>query len=108
LAEFERVCSVADVPSGEKRFFKIKKKEIAIVNVEGSFYAIQNQCTHEQGDLSSGTLSDYVLKCPEHGAEFDVRSGRVLLGPDESDPSSIEPATRYETSVRGDEVFVRL
>lgn len=106
LVGYERVCATAEVPAGGKKYFNIKGKEIVIVNVDGKFYAIHNWCTHEQGDLSAGTLKGNVLKCPEHGAEFDVTNGKVLLGPDDGDPASIEHATGYETSVRGDEVYV--
>jgi nitrite reductase/ring-hydroxylating ferredoxin subunit len=107
LAGYEKVCSTAEVPTGEKKYFNVKGKEIVLINVEGKFYAIHNWCSHEQGDLSAGTLKGYVLKCPEHGAEFDVRSGKVLLGPDDGDPSSIEHASAFETSVRGDDVYVK-
>ncbi len=92
---------------GGKKYFNVNGKEIVLINVEGNFYAIYNWCTHAQGDLSAGTLKEYLLTCPEHGAEFDVRSGKVLLGPDDGDPSSIEQAPSYETSVRGDDVYVK-
>jgi nitrite reductase/ring-hydroxylating ferredoxin subunit len=87
-------------------YLNAKGKEIAPINVDGRFYAINNWCTHEQGDLSARTLKGHVLKCPEHGAEFDATSGKVLSGPDDSDPSSIEHASVCETSVRGDGVYV--
>jgi nitrite reductase/ring-hydroxylating ferredoxin subunit len=98
---------MAEVPSGEKKYFNIRGKEIVLINLDGKFYALHNWCTHEQGDLSAGTLKGKVLKCPEHGAEFDVTSGKVLLGPDDGDPSSIEHEKSYETSVSGGDVFVR-
>ena len=105
---YERVCKTEDIPNGGKKYFNIRGKEIVLINVGGRFYALHNWCTHEQGDLSAGTLTGKVLKCPEHGAEFDVTSGRVLLGPDDGEPSSIESATIFETSVSGGDVYVRL
>jgi nitrite reductase/ring-hydroxylating ferredoxin subunit len=106
LAKFERVCSVGDVPRGGKKYFNIKGKEFVLVNVEGRFFAVHNWCSHEQGNLSEGTLKGYSIVCPDHGSEFDVRSGSVLVGPDGDDPSSIEPISRFETQVQGEDVLV--
>jgi nitrite reductase/ring-hydroxylating ferredoxin subunit len=108
LAAPERVCGTAEVQTGGKKYFNVKGKDIVLVNVDRKFHAIDNWCTHEQGGLSAGALRGNVLKCPEHGAEFDVTSGKVLLGPYDGDPSSIKRTSAYETSVRGDDVYVRL
>lgn len=105
--EFERVCAKAEVPPGTKKSFRVNGKDIVLINVGGYYFALQNLCTHEEGDLSVGELKGYTLKCPEHGAEFDVRSGAVLMGPDGDEPSSIAAASRFETSVRGDDVYIR-
>ena len=106
-AGLEKICTVKDVPKGGKKYFNVKGREIVILNAEGGFYAIHNWRTHEQGDLSDGTLRGYTLKCPEHGAEFDVKTGKVLLGPDDGDPSSIEPIGRYMTVIQGEDVLVQ-
>lgn len=108
MASVERLCSKDEVPPGSMKYFKVKGNEIVLANAEGSFYALQNWCTHEQGDLSAGTLKGHTLKCPEHGAEFDVRSGKVLLGPDGEDPSTIDADTKFETTVIGNDVYVTL
>jgi 3-phenylpropionate/trans-cinnamate dioxygenase ferredoxin subunit len=63
------------------KIVKIKDKEILIANVDGSFHAIANPCTHRGGDLSKGALIDNVVTCPVHGSRFDVITGKSLSGP---------------------------
>jgi len=59
----------------------VQGKEILIVNVNGSFYAIENACTHEWGALSAGTLEGNVVTCPRHKSKFDVTTGKVVSPP---------------------------
>ena len=56
-------------------------QSIALFNVGGTYYAIENTCTHRGGPLSQGMLSDSVVVCPWHGARFDVKTGAVLGPP---------------------------
>ena len=59
----------------------VQGKEILIANVNGSFYAIGNACTHEWGDLSAGTLEGNFVTCPRHKSKFDVTTGKVVSQP---------------------------
>lgn len=65
-------------------FYDVKKmkitvdnREILLVNVEGSFYAVDNKCTHMGGSLYDGNLDGHSIICPRHGTAFDVRTGKV-------------------------------
>jgi len=54
---------------------------VAVATVEGTAYAFQDQCTHQQCSLSDGFLDEFAIICPCHSSVFDVRTGEVLLGP---------------------------
>ena len=55
---------------------EVGDKQIALFNVDGTFYAIGGTCTHRGGPLAEGSLEGTTLTCPWHGATFDVRTGR--------------------------------
>ena len=65
-------------------------------------YAIDDVCTHDGGPLAEGEFSDGEIRCPRHGARFDVRTGKALSFP------AIEPVATHRTEVRGDDVYVAL
>jgi len=54
---------------------------VAIANVDGTFFAFQDECTHEGCSLAEGYLEGHVVECDCHGGEFDVRTGEPLGGP---------------------------
>ncbi len=101
-----KVCSKSEVPPGALKFVNAGGKDLVIANVDGNFYAMDNWCTHEQGNLSEGELSKNVLTCPEHGAQFDVRTGKVLGGPDGGPADTITPEKAYKVNVQGNDVMV--
>jgi nitrite reductase/ring-hydroxylating ferredoxin subunit len=103
---FVRACSLSEVPPGSVKFVSAGGKDLVISNVDGTFYAMDNWCTHEQGNLSEGQLNGDVLTCPDHGAQFDVKTGQVLGGPDGEDPSSIPAEKAYAVKVDGADVMV--
>jgi len=101
-------CKASEVSPGALKLVHVSDKDVVIANVAGKFYAMENSCTHEQGDLSQGELKKNVVTCPEHGAQFDVTSGRVLLGPDGDSPDSIQPEKAYKVTVQGDDLMIEL
>lgn len=78
---FTKVAETEDIPPGSMLKTVIRDKEVLVVNVDGSFYAIDNRCSHQKGDLSKGTLNGKILTCPVHGSQFDVTSGRNVKAP---------------------------
>ncbi len=101
MKEFVKVAETAEVPPGKTKKVTVDGEEILIANVEGKYYAMRNKCTHRGGDLSKGSLSGKVVKCPRHGAKFDVTTGEVAAGPaKESEPT-------YEAKVEGKNVMLR-
>lgn len=75
------IAKTSDVPVGTMKKFNVQGKEVLVANVAGSFYALGARCTHRNGDLSKGTLEDNVITCPNHGAKFDVTTGKVVSPP---------------------------
>jgi nitrite reductase/ring-hydroxylating ferredoxin subunit len=69
---------------------------VAVYNVDGTFYATQDECTHADGPLSDGYLDGPTVVCPWHDSCFDVTDGAVLKGP------ATEPLRVYHVTVDGD------
>lgn len=80
-AEYKTVASVSEVPPGERIVVEIGRRWIAIFNVDGQYYAIEDRCTHDDGPLAEGDLHECIIECPRHGASFDIRTGKVLSAP---------------------------
>jgi 3-phenylpropionate/trans-cinnamate dioxygenase ferredoxin component len=72
------VQGAADLNPGEMKKFSISGIDILITNLDGTFYAIANTCTHMGGSLADGNLENGIVKCPRHGAEYDVKTGKCV------------------------------
>ena len=78
MAQFTKVASTADLAPGEAKCIEVAGKKIALFNLEGSFYAIDDTCTHRGGPLSEGEVSGEEVTCPWHGAIYNIKTGAVL------------------------------
>jgi len=67
--------------------------EVAVFNVAGQYFAIEDVCTHDGSEISTGCLYDHVIECPRHGARFDVRTGEVL------EPPAYEPVQTFKVQI---------
>ncbi|HVX45633.1 MAG TPA: Rieske (2Fe-2S) protein, partial [Mycobacteriales bacterium] len=103
------VATVDEIPPGSRKVVTVERRSIGVFNVDGSYYAIRNQCPHGGGPLCDGRVTGFVssptpgeyvyqrqgeiLRCPWHGWEFDITTGQ----------SWFDPATtrvhRYDASV---------
>ena len=98
-----KAAAVHEIPSGTKKTVMVQGKRIAIANVDGEFFAIDDTCTHQQCSLgTSGFLDGSAIICSCHGAQFDVMTGAAL-----SLPATVDLKT-YETSVEGDTILVNV
>ena len=79
---------------------QIGEQKIALFNVDGDYYAIDDTCTHVGGPLSEGDVDGKVVTCPLHGATFDITSGRVLGPPAKSG------VTGYRVQIEGSEIRI--
>ena len=95
-----RVASTSDVAPGQVRVFSAGDKSIALANLNGKFYAVDNLCTHDNGPLGEGRIDRNTIECPRHGARFDVQTGAVKALP------AARPIKTYPVEVEGEEVKV--
>ena len=87
-------CFRADeLKAGQIKLVQFNGRNVAVYNVDGTLYATQDECTHEDGPLSEGDLAGPVVSCPWHGSCFDVRTGQVTCGP------ATEPVKTYPVTV---------
>jgi 3-phenylpropionate/trans-cinnamate dioxygenase ferredoxin component len=100
MAEFVKVASVADVPSGQGRQVAVGGRSLALFNCAGTFYAIDDTCTHAQASLAEGSLQGTEIECPLHGARFDLRTGKAVWSP------AFRPVATYAVQVDGADVLV--
>lgn len=97
-----KVATVQDLTPGQGKLVQAGGKEIALFNIGGGFFAIDDSCTHAGGPLSDGFLKDHTVTCPWHGSQFDVHTGQVLGGP------ARENVASYKVKVEGDEIILEL
>jgi 3-phenylpropionate/trans-cinnamate dioxygenase ferredoxin subunit len=81
---------------------QVEGRPIALFDLAGNCYAIDDTCTHAGGPLSEGEVEDGAVVCPWHGARFDLRSGAVLAPPAGSAVRS------YPVKIQGREVWVEV
>ena len=75
MADFVKVANTNEIEPGQARLVDVKGKEIALFNVDGEFFALDNTCTHRGGPLAEGEVAGHEVTCPWHGATFDIRTG---------------------------------
>ena len=73
------VAGKSDIPVGEMRGFTLAAKKVLIANVDGQYYAMDAVCSHAGGYLPAGRLEGKTVRCPVHGAEFDVTTGCMVI-----------------------------
>ena len=96
----ERVAAASDVPANEVRVVECAGRSLALSNVDGAYYAIDNVCTHDGGPLGEGRIRNGRVICPRHGAAFDAKTGRVISLP------AVKNVQAYAVTQQGDELFI--
>ena len=102
MAGFVKVAKTEDVVPGQGKMVEVSGKKIALFNLEGTYYAIDDTCTHKGGPLSEGELSGKEVTCPWHGAVYDVTTGEVL------GPPAPKGVSRYNVRVSGENIEVEV
>ena len=95
-----KVASVSELAPGQYKSVELTGERIALFNIDGKFYALKDMCTHDGGILTGGTLKGYIIECPRHGAQFDVRTGAVVRMP------AYVGVDTYSVHVEGNDVFI--
>jgi 3-phenylpropionate/trans-cinnamate dioxygenase ferredoxin subunit len=102
MANLIEVAKTNEIEPGTGKLIEVEGNEIALFNCDGSYYAIDNECTHVGGPLCEGDLEGDKIICPWHGAEFDVKTGKVLGPPAE------ESIKSYKVRVEGDSIKIEV
>lgn len=98
---FEKVAETGEIATGTMKLVKVGALDVMVANVDGSFYALPNKCTHVGGPLGKGKLVGPVVQCPLHGSKFDVRTGAVVS------PPAQRPEPVLEVKVEGTAIWIR-
>lgn len=101
MAGFVRVAATKDVTAGSGMVAEVNGQAIALFNVEGQFYAIDNICAHRGGPLGEGELDGEVVTCPWHAWQFNVKTGVSVNNPSAS-------VKTYQVKVEGSDIKVML
>jgi nitrite reductase (NADH) small subunit len=102
MGEFVKVAGASEIAPGEGKAVDVGARRIALFNIDGTFYAIDDTCTHRGGPLSEGMVVGAKVTCPWHGAVFNVTTGSVLGAPAPRD------VARYDVRVTGGDIEVEL
>jgi nitrite reductase/ring-hydroxylating ferredoxin subunit len=102
MSEFVTVTGAAEVADGALAAFDVDGVRVAIANVDGTFHAFGDTCTHLQCSLAQGRLDGTVVTCSCHGSQFDVTTGALLRGPAQ------EPVRSYAARVEDDALRVEV
>ena len=94
-----KVAKVSEIQQGAGIVVEANNQQIALFNVEGSFYAIDNICHHQGGPLGEGYLEGAVVTCPWHAWTYNVKNGEC-----ESVPGIKQK--RFDVKVEGDDILV--
>ena len=102
MSAFIKAAAVSEIPPGQAKCVEVQGLSIALFNAGGTFYAIDNSCTHVGGALSEGFVEGEEVGCPWHGARFNIKTGAVLSGPAAADVAS------YKVRVNGSDVEIEV
>ena len=98
MGQFIKVGDVSEILPGNAKQIDAGGRTIALFNLKGQFYAIDNSCTHVGGSLASGEIIDEDVICPLHGARFNIPTGEVL------GPPARENISTYQIRIDNDKI----
>lgn len=81
MNDWIEVGSRSDFLPGEYKVVWDGDTSIAVYNIDGALYAVEDTCTHDGGELAGGEVFGFEVECPRHGARFDLRTGAVTNPP---------------------------
>jgi len=81
MSEWTDVAAVGEIPNRICRVVDLDGTKVAVFNLDGEYFAIEDVCTHDGGDLTTGWVEGDQIICPRHGAHFCIRTGAALTAP---------------------------
>jgi len=101
MSDWVTVCSLNELPAGSHRVVDVDGAQVAVFNLDGHIYAIEDVCTHDGGVLTGGPIEGDQIVCPRHGARFCIRDGAALS------PPAFEPVATFPVRLENGDVQVR-
>lgn len=101
-AKYQKLCTVNELEENKLVVVETEGKNILVTKINGEFYAVENNCTHENLPLNGGEIYQGQIQCPHHGARFDLKTGKATQF-----PAVVELKT-YEIKIENDDVLVVL
>ena len=102
MAGLSKVAEINELEPGQAKLVKVEGHKIALFNIGGNFYAIDDTYTHRGGPLSEGTIEGDKVTCPWHGATFNVKTGEVM------GPPAPKGVKSYRVQVEGSDVTIEI
>lgn len=102
MSEFRTCARLEDLPEDELLSVEVEDRRIALANWNGTIYALEDRCSHEDFPLSDGEVAGGQVTCALHGARFDLESGSAKALP------AVRPVKTYECRVQDGEIQVRI
>ena len=97
-----KIGTISDVKSGESKLISIKEKALALFNIDGKFFVIDNTCLHKAGSLAQGKVDGCFVTCPLHGWRYDITDGKCVL------PGANLRLNSYKVSIKEKDIFIEL
>jgi 3-phenylpropionate/trans-cinnamate dioxygenase ferredoxin subunit len=101
MADWIAVAKVGELAPGEYRKVDADGTQVVVFNLDGEFFAIEDVCTHDGGQLTGGKLVGDEITCPRHGARFCIRTGAARSAP------AFEPTASFPVRVENGVILVR-
>ena len=103
MSEFHKVATKSEIAEGGMLLIEADDQLAILFRVDGDdFYCLDDVCTHDGGTLSDGTFDGCEIKCPRHGAAFDVKTGEAKSMP------ATKPTKVHEVKVDGEDILVKI
>jgi len=101
MSDWTRVGHKDEIGDQECIVVDVDDVLIAVFNLAGEFFALEDVCTHDGAEIATGCIENGCIICPRHGAEFDIRTGQVVNGP------AWEPVEIFPVRIEDNIVLVR-
>jgi nitrite reductase/ring-hydroxylating ferredoxin subunit len=102
MSKFVPVAKKSEIPDQSAKCVQVEGRSIALFNLGGQFYAIDDTCSHVGGPLSGGLIQGEEVECPWHGARFHIATGKVTLNPATRD------VTTYSLRLNGEDIEIEV
>lgn len=101
MSDWITVAKAGELAPGQWRVVDAEDAQIVVFNLDGEYFAIEDLCTHDGGQLTGGSIEGGEIVCPRHGARFCIRTGAALTAP------AYEATTKFPVRVANGEIQVR-